>query len=197
MSIARTITRTAPLALLSVATLTAGAADIVFNAGTATPTRARAMLDFKSANPRADFSTHQDGRIGRVYGRAFSQGVTAAQSVQSFVSQHADMWGVDAAELIPEGPFEDRRHTMPVMYQPETDTYKFTATYFTQTRNGLPVYGSKLVLLTRNEANNPLHRSSHLRRQRSEPTRTSRRGCHHPRYRWLRKNRDDHRRRNG
>tara|TARA_A100000171_G_scaffold30169_1_gene28371 strand:- start:509 stop:3307 length:2799 start_codon:yes stop_codon:yes gene_type:complete len=156
MSIARTITRTAPLALLSVATLTAGAADIVFNAGTATPTRARAMLDFKSANPRADFSTHQDGRIGRVYGRAFSQGVTAAQSVQSFVSQHADMWGVDAAELIPEGPFEDRRHTMPVMYQPETDTYKFTATYFTQTRNGLPVYGSKLVLLTRNEANNPL-----------------------------------------
>ncbi len=156
MTIARTITRTAPLAILSVATLTASAADLVFNAGSATPARARAMLDFKSAHPKADFATHQDGRIGRVYGRAFSHGATAAQSVQSFVAQHADMWGIDAAELVPEGPFEDRRHTMPVMYQKETDTYKFTATYFTQTRDGLPVYGSKLVLLTRNEEGNPL-----------------------------------------
>ncbi len=156
MSIARTFTRTAPLAILSVATLGASAADIVFNSGSATPARARAMGEFKSAHPKANFSTHQDGRIGRVYGRAFSHGFTAAQSVESFVAQHADMWGINPAELIPEGPFDDRRHTMPVMYQRDTDTYKFTATYFTQTRAGLPVYGSKLVLLTRNEENNPL-----------------------------------------
>ncbi|MCR9076846.1 MAG: hypothetical protein NXI07_12485, partial [bacterium] len=156
MTIARTITRTAPLAILSVATLTAGAADIVFNAGSATPTRARAMSDFKQAHTHANFATHRDGRIGRVYGRAFSHGATAAQSVDAVLAQHADMWGVDVADLIPEGPFEDGRHTQQVMYQPEYDAYKFTATYYTQTRDGLPVYGSKLVLLTRNEANNPL-----------------------------------------
>lgn len=156
MTIARTITRTAPLAILSVATLTAGAADIVFNAGSATPTRARAMSDFKQAHTHANFATHRDGRIGRVYGRAFSHGATAAQSVDTFLAQHADMWGVDVADLIPEGPFEDGRHTQQVMYQPEYDAYKFTATYYTQTRDGLPVYGSKLMLLTRNEANNPL-----------------------------------------
>lgn len=156
MTVARTITRTAPLAILSVATLTAGAADLVFNAGSATPTRARAMLDFKSAHPKADFATHQDGRIGRVYGRAFSHGATAAQSVQSFVAQHADMWGIDAAELVPQAAASDGSNTLPIMYQPETDTYKFTGTYFKQYRDGLPVYGSQLVLLTRNEANNPL-----------------------------------------
>lgn len=163
MSIARSITSTAALTILSTATLSAGAADIVFNAGTATPARAQAMAEFKAINAKSNFSTHMDGRIGRVYGRAFSHGFTAAESVDAFISQHADMWGVNAAELVAEGPFDDRRHTMPVMYQPETDTYKFTATYFTQTRAGLPVYASKLVLLTRNEEGNPLVlASSHL-----------------------------------
>jgi hypothetical protein len=151
-----TLARTAPLAFLAAATLAASATEIVFHAGTATPARARAMSDFVSANSSSRFATHQDGRIGRVYGRAFSHGATAAQAVDSFLAQHSDMWGVDVADLIPEGPFEDRRHTQQVMYQPEFDAYKFTATYFTQTREGLPVYGSKLMLLTRNEANNPL-----------------------------------------
>ena len=156
MSITHLLTRVTPLALLGVSTLTAGAADLVFNAGSATPARAQAMSEFKRANTRASFATHKDGRIGRVYGRAFSHGQSAAASVQSFISQHTDMWGVDAGELIPEGPFEDRRHTQQVYYQPQFDAYKFTATYYTQTRAGLPVYGSKLVLLTRNEQDNPL-----------------------------------------
>lgn len=156
MSTKRTLNRLAPLTLLAAATLSASAADIVYNAGTATPARAQAMSQFQSVNTNSHFSTHKDGRIGRVYGRAFSHGNTAAESVNSFITQHSSMWGVNTNELIPEGPFEDRRHTMPVMYQPETDTYKFTATYYTQTREGLSVYGSKLVLLTRNEDNNPL-----------------------------------------
>lgn len=149
-------TRTAALAILAAATLSTGAADIVYNAGTATPTRARAMGDFKAVNTNAHFSTHTDGRIGRVYGRAFSHGQTAAESTAAFINQHSDMWGVNAAELVPQGPFDDGRHTQPVYYLPETDSYKFTATYYTQQRAGLPVFESKLVLLTRNEAGNPL-----------------------------------------
>ncbi|MBL4591801.1 MAG: hypothetical protein JKY96_07565, partial [Phycisphaerales bacterium] len=156
MSVARTIARISPLTLIALATLSAGAADIVFNAGNATPARARAMSDFKAVNTNTQFSTHKDGRIGRVYGRAFSHGTSTAESVQSFINQHADMWGVDVNELAPVGPFEDGRHTQPIYYLPEFDAYKFTATYFTQTRAGLPVYGSKLVLLTRNEEGNPL-----------------------------------------
>ena len=66
MTFTRTFTRTAPLALLAAATLSAGAADIVFNAGSATPARARAMSAFKEINTNAHFATHADGRIGRV-----------------------------------------------------------------------------------------------------------------------------------
>ncbi|MCA9277215.1 MAG: hypothetical protein KDA29_14430 [Phycisphaerales bacterium] len=156
MSIHRTLTRTAAIALLAGAALSANAADLVHNASATSPIAAQAKTAFKAQNANAHFANHQDGRIGRVYGRAFSHGTTAAQSVNAFVAQHAEMWGVTQAELIPEGPFDDGRHTQQVMYQPEFDAYKFTATYFKQTRDGLPVYGSKLVLLTRNEPNNPL-----------------------------------------
>lgn len=156
MSTKRTLNRLAPLTLLAAATLGASAADLVFNAGTATPARAQAMSQFKAANTNANFSTHKDGRIGRVYGRAFSHGTTAAQSVNSFISQHSDMWGVSAAELVPAAAADDGSNTLPVYYQPETDTYKFTATYYSQVRDGLPVYNSRLVLLTRNEDTNPL-----------------------------------------
>ncbi|MBM90950.1 MAG: hypothetical protein CMJ35_04960 [Phycisphaerae bacterium] len=157
MSHQHAYTRSAALAIIAAATITTGAADIVYNAGTATPTRAHAMSEFKSQHVNASFYTHeQTGRIGRVYGNAFSHGATAAESVESFVSQHSDMWGVSPAELRPEGPFEDGAHTQPVYYQPETGTYKFTATYYAQTRAGLPVFRGTLVLLTRNEQNNPL-----------------------------------------
>ena len=156
MSRHRSTTRTASLAIIAAATLTSGAADIIHNAGTATPARARAMTDFVAQNDGARFYTLGSGQIGRVYGRAFSFGDTAAESTAAFVSQHSDMWGVAVDELIPEGPFDDGRHTTPVYYLPETDSYKFTATYYTQTRAGIPVYNSKLVLLTRNEPGNPL-----------------------------------------
>ena len=157
MSSHRPLTRTAPLAVLALATLGASAADIIHNAGSAVPAaRARAMSEFKAINSASNFYTHDNGRIGRVYGRAFSHGNTAAASTRAFVQQHADMWGVDAADLVAEGPFHDRAHTQQVMYQPEFDAYKFTATYYTQTRAGIPVFNSTLVLLTRNEQDNPL-----------------------------------------
>ncbi len=156
MSTKRTLSRLAPLTLLAAATFGASAADIVYNAGTATPARAQAMSQFQAANINSHFATHQDGRIGRVYGRAFSHGNTAAQSVNAFIAQHSDIWGVNAAELVPAAAADDGGNTLPVYYQPETDTYKFTATYYSQVRNGLPVYNSRLVLLTRNEESNPL-----------------------------------------
>src|SRR5690554_2796448 len=134
MSHHRRFTHAAAIMLVAGATLGVHAADVVFNASDLTPSRARAMSQFKLQNRHAHFATHPDGRIGRVYGRAFSRGATTAQSVNAFVSQHVDIWGVSPDELVPEGPFEDGRHTVPVMYQPETDSYKFTATYFKQTR---------------------------------------------------------------
>jgi len=152
-------TRMLPLALAAAAASTLTAAEISSISGTLatpTPVRAQAMAEFQGVNTGTRFAAAPDGRIGRVYGRAFSFGDTAEQSTQAFIDQHTDMWGVDPVNLLPEGPFADRRHTLPIGYLPETDSYKFTGTYFTQMEGGFPIFRSKLVLLTRNEPGNPL-----------------------------------------
>ncbi len=156
MSHLNTPPRIAALALLAATTLAANAADLVINAGSASPVRVRAMTDFKSVHNASHFAMHSNDSISRVYGRAFSHGDTTLESTQQFIDQHSDIWGIDGADLLPEGPFDDRRHTLPIGYIPETDSYKFTGTYFTQTLGGIPVFRSKLVLLTRNEPGNPL-----------------------------------------
>lgn len=97
-----------------------------------------------------------DGSIGRVYGKAFSHGQTGALSASRFLASNLSMWGVPADELVAEGPFEEAQHTQQIGYEPDFDTYKFTGHYYQQVKDGLKVYGSKLVLLTRNEENNPL-----------------------------------------
>lgn len=119
-----------------------------------TPTQA--ATNFQAINQNAGLARHTDGRIGRVYGRAFSSGRTAAESTQRFLDGHLSMWGVSPADLIAEGPFDDGHHTQPIGFIQDTGTYKFTGTYYKQTMQGVEVFRSKLVLLTRNEANNPL-----------------------------------------
>ena len=118
-------------------------------------TEAEAISQFTAANPRTAFY-EQGSRITRVYGKAFSHGVDAIDSAEQFVQNHARMFGVAPQDLIPVGPFADGRHVQPIMYQRETDTYKFTGVYYTQTEGGIPVFRSRLTLLVRNEAGYPL-----------------------------------------
>ncbi|MEE9131351.1 MAG: hypothetical protein V3T84_15135 [Phycisphaerales bacterium] len=118
-------------------------------------TQAEAISQFTAANPRTAFY-EQGTRITRVYGKAFSHGVDAIDSAEQFVQSHARMFGVAPANLIPVGPFADGRHVQPIMYQRETDTYKFTGVYYTQTEGGIRVFRSRLMLLVRNEAGYPL-----------------------------------------
>jgi hypothetical protein len=120
----------------------------------ATYSHQRAFLD---AHPGTAFSwSPEAGRIERVYGPAFSHGDTGAQSAEAFRLSHARMFGAEPQDLVPGGPFAGGRHVQPIMYQPETDTYKFTAYYYTQQRDGVPVFRSTLKLLVRNENQNPL-----------------------------------------
>ncbi|MFK7884049.1 MAG: GC-type dockerin domain-anchored protein [Phycisphaerales bacterium] len=118
--------------------------------------RAEAISSFRLTNRNSDLSHRVDGSIARVYGQAFSTGPTSAISSQRFIDRHADMWGVPVDELVARGPFEDGRHTQPIGYLPDTDSYKFTGHYYTQVKEGVPVFRSKLVLLVRNEADSPL-----------------------------------------
>jgi len=120
------------------------------------PSRALAIDAFRQVNRDSDVSFRGNGSIARVFGRAFSSGETSAISTSRFVAQHSAMWGVPMNELVARGPFDDGRHTQPIGYLPESDSYKFTGHYYTQVKDGVPVFRSKLVLLVRNEANNPL-----------------------------------------
>lgn len=96
------------------------------------------------------------GRVSRVYGRAFSRGATPEASASAFLDRNAALFGVDRADLAPIGRFEDGRHLQPIMPHPATGASTFTGVYYTQWRDGVPVFRGEAVLLVRNEANHPL-----------------------------------------
>jgi hypothetical protein len=110
---------------------------------------------FKASNPGASLFRTED-RVRRVYGQAFSRAATPKQSAEGFLQEHAAMFGVSRDQLLDAGPFADGQHVQPIMYQPETDSYKFTGVYYTQVQDGIPVFRSRLTLLVRNEADHPL-----------------------------------------
>jgi hypothetical protein len=105
------------------------------------------------------------GRLTRVYGQAFSRGASARDSANAFVRAHSRMFGVEADELALGGRWAPGgKETVPMMYNPDTGDYKFTAVYYSQLRDNVPVFRSRLILLTRNEKGFPLvHASADLR----------------------------------
>ena len=132
-------------------------ADIAKAAGQAQPvSRTQSLSNFEAIHHSSKAAFHTDGSVSRLYGKAFSHGATSAISSQRFITQNAGIWGVATDELLAQSSMEDGRHTQPIGYLPETDSYKFTGHYYTQTKAGIPVFRSKLVLLVRNEENNPL-----------------------------------------
>ncbi|MCK4284138.1 MAG: hypothetical protein KAX44_07460, partial [Candidatus Brocadiae bacterium] len=99
---------------------------------------------------------HTGDQITRVYGAAFGFGADPEDASQGFVRDYAEIFGVDASDLLAYGPTADGRHTQPVMYDREIDQYKFTLVYYTQSKDGIPVFRSELRLLVRNEPGHPL-----------------------------------------
>ena len=108
-----------------------------------------------AANPRVQF-LRQGSLITRVYGPAFGSGNSPEETAAAFAAAYADLFGAEANELAPVSRLPDARHTQPLMYNPQTGTYKFTLVYYSQFRSGLPVFRSDLRLLVRNEPNYPL-----------------------------------------
>ncbi|MBL4810636.1 MAG: hypothetical protein JKY43_11335, partial [Phycisphaerales bacterium] len=147
----------AAVTLMPVSQAPASNTDFTAAAGQpASVSPAQSIANFKAINYKSAIALNTDGDISRVYGKAFSHGQTGAISASRFLQQNLQMWGVPANQLVAEGPFDDGRHTQQIGYLPEFDDYKFTGHYYKQIVDGVPVFRSKLVLLTRNEANNPL-----------------------------------------
>jgi len=81
------------------------------------------------------------GRIDRIYGPAFGFAATAEQAADEFLQAHADVLGVDYADLAGVGAQD-------VMEG------KFTAVYYEQRYAGLPVDRSALTILVRHDVGN-------------------------------------------
>ncbi len=96
----------------------------------------------------------------RIYGHAFGFGQSAHAVAEAFRINDMPLLGIAANELRPVDPFARPENpgdnTVQLMFEPETGRYKFTAVYYNQVRNGIEVWGTRLTLLTRNEANHPL-----------------------------------------
>lgn len=101
-------------------------------------------------NATAPVSAYKrQGRIKHLYGQAFSSGTSPEGSAENFLQANLGLFGVDLADLTD-------RYLQPVMYERDTDRYKFTAVCYSQSKDGIPVFGSRLILLVRNEVGYPL-----------------------------------------
>lgn len=144
-----------PVVVASLA-LSARAGDPAPSVPTSDSGSVSAALDvFGSQHPGAGFHRF-GGRITSVYGPAFGAGTDALDTAERFRLGHAGLFGVAAANLLPESFLADRRHTQPVMFEPAIGAYKFTLVYYHQYQDGIPVYRADLRLLIRNEPGHPL-----------------------------------------
>ncbi len=96
-----------------------------------------------------------DKRVLRIYGSAFGGGMSPEATAGKFVQEFAPLLGVAPDELRPGNSFNDVLN-QPVLYEPETQGYRFQLFYYRQHHRGIPVFRSELRLLVRNEPGYPL-----------------------------------------
>ncbi|MEE8576523.1 MAG: hypothetical protein V3T31_04650, partial [candidate division Zixibacteria bacterium] len=115
----------------------------------------QAMEQFRKSNPsaRAYFT---DEQITRLYGTTLATGASPAEAGENFLSDRLDLFGLNREELVAGNLSPEKQVSQPVMYLPESDSYKFTLLYYSQSWEGIPVYDSELRLLIRNETDFPL-----------------------------------------
>ena len=119
----------------------------------ARPDAATAESSFLTRNPDCRVMRLGD-QVARAYG-PLATGATPIESAQAFLRVNAPLFGVDASDLAPIGPFEGGEHLVPIMNDEITGMAKFTGVYWTQQVRGVPVFRSHLLVLTRNEPGFP------------------------------------------
>ncbi|HIN84517.1 MAG TPA: hypothetical protein EYM90_06425 [Phycisphaerales bacterium] len=92
----------------------------------------------------------RSGQIHKILDKQLATGRTPIASAENFITSFSAALNVDAKEFVERGPFLDGHVEQPIMYNQETGEHKFTGVYYMQTADGLPVYGSRLMVLVRN-----------------------------------------------
>jgi Zn-dependent metalloprotease len=121
----------------------------------AAPSTQLTLDQLRQQHPKLRTMT-ESGKVTKMVAPEMATGKTAEKAAQNFLRTWSHSLGVNASDFIAEGPFADGHHVQPIMYNRETGEYKFTGVYFKQTIDGLPVYGSRLMVLSRNVDNNPI-----------------------------------------
>jgi hypothetical protein len=106
------------------------------------------FIPLKNTNAQVNAYRRQ-GRIKQLSGPSFSSGADPEGSAEAFLEANAGLFGVEMPDLTD-------RYLQPVMYERDTGRYKFTAVCYSQSKDDIPVFGSRLILLVRNEASYPL-----------------------------------------
>ena len=114
-----------------------------------------ARSNFLQTNPQTMFNV-RDEIITRVYGKSFSHGVNPVDAATNFIADHANMFGIEAGELLPIGPNSMGIHALPLGHDKLTGTDRFTLVSWTQALDGIPVYSGSVRVLVRNEADFPV-----------------------------------------
>jgi hypothetical protein len=136
-------------------TLTIAAICVTSPFAFANPNSQLSLEQLRSDHPKLRL-IEEEGNITKLIAPTLATGKTAQRSAQNFLSTWSHALGVQAKDFISEGPFADKHHVQPMMFNQETGKYKFTGTYFKQSIDGLPVYGSRLMVLSRNVEGNPI-----------------------------------------
>ncbi len=106
-----------------------------------------------TSNPEVQFY-RENSTITRIYGQAFIHGISPQDAAEQFRTQYSPILGVDPGDLQPVSYVVKDGNTLQLMY--ENGKYKFTLVYYSQYKDGIPVYKSDLRLLVRNESGYPL-----------------------------------------
>jgi len=108
---------------------------------------------------------NDDGGIIRaIYGKPFGGGSSPIEAADGFRTAYANAIGAYPDELVRGSWLPSGDNIIPVMYDPETGEYKFTQVRYIQQIGGIPVFGSELKLLVRNEPGYPIvHASTTVR----------------------------------
>ncbi|MBC8308961.1 MAG: hypothetical protein H8E83_00425, partial [Planctomycetes bacterium] len=138
---------------LSVTSLLAATASFAAS-GNRSVASADAMRQIRIDRPNL-MTVNRAGSIHKILDKELATGRTPKASAENFIKGFSTALDVDANEFIERGPFPDKHVEQQLMYIPETGEHKFTGVYYMQTADGLPVYGSRLMVLVRNINNYP------------------------------------------
>lgn len=124
------------------------------SAAQATEREQAALADLLAAHPSARL--YQSGnRPTRIYGVPLTHGASPTEAAEQFRLNHAEAVGVEPADLVPTTRILDSGNTLPLLFDTGAGQYRFTLVYYSQHRDGIPVFQSDLRILVRNEPDSP------------------------------------------